>query len=216
MKVKLKPWQIGLIAAAGVVVLGGAGTGIYFGVNHAIDDAVNEKLNAALETTTDATTEPALDEPSTVIPTQPTTESSTEKECSTAPQITKQSDIVTKSDETNPAVEQTDWTFDEELSKEVFNKISDLRVSKGVSQIVFDSTAFDQAKTRIKEDLYLKENYATPTFVIIKSDTITADELCNYWFQNTNTVFLTHSKSGAVVVGKRYDGYYGAYFFSND
>ena len=53
MKLKLKPWQIGLIAAAGVVVLGGAGTGIYFGVNHAIDDAVNEKLNAALETTTD-------------------------------------------------------------------------------------------------------------------------------------------------------------------
>ena len=77
MKWNLKPWQIGLIAAAGVVVLGGAGVGIYFGVNHAIDNTVDEKLNAALESMTNTTTEPALDEPATEIPSQATGEPDT-------------------------------------------------------------------------------------------------------------------------------------------
>ena len=119
MKLKLKSWQIGLIAAAGVVVLGGAGTGIYFGVNHAIDDAVNEKLNAALETTTDATTEPALDEPSTLTPTHPTTESSTEeKECSTTPQTTREPETVLVYVEPTTEVPIT-WEYDLALSLEV-------------------------------------------------------------------------------------------------
>ena len=115
---KLKPWQIGLIAAAGVVVLGGAGTGIYFGVNHAIDDAVNEKLNSALESMTDTTTEPALDEPSTLTPTQPATESSTEKECSTAPQTTREPETVLVYVE--PTTEDAiTWEYDSILSEEV-------------------------------------------------------------------------------------------------
>lgn len=209
MKLKLKPWQIGLIAAAGVVVLGGAGTGIYFGVNHAIDDAVNEKLNAALETTTDATTEPALDEPSTVIPTQPTTESSTEKECSTTPQTTKQSDIVTKSDETTSEVEQTDWTFDEELSKEVFEEINKRQSALGWPALQFDSGAYELAKIRVINDLYLQEDCATPKWVLIRSDSLTAYELCDYWFANARIAY----GNGAVAVGKRNDGYYGAYFY---
>ena len=127
MKVKLKPWQIGLIAAAGVVVLGGAGTGIYFGVNRSIDDARNEKLNAALETTTDVTTEPALDEPSTLTPTQPTTKSSTEeKECSTAPQTTREPETVLVYVE--PTTEEPitwDPEPDPELSREVSRLMSE-------------------------------------------------------------------------------------------
>lgn len=137
MKVKLKPWQIGLIAAAGAVVLGGAGAGIYFGVNHAIDDAVNEKLNAALETTTDATTEPALDEPSTVIPTQtPSDEPESEKGTSVVPQTTKAPETVIVYVE--PSTEKPiTWELDPKLSREV-----SLVMEEKFSNSIYDETIY--------------------------------------------------------------------------
>ena len=129
MKVKLKPWQIGLIAAAGVVVLGGAGTGIYFGVNRSIDDKVKEQVDAAMESV--YSSEAALDESET--PTQAAGETTTEsttaaqptKEPETviyvAPTETEKSDIPAAPDpqpepEPEPEIE---LVYDEQLTKEV-------------------------------------------------------------------------------------------------
>ena len=102
MKMELKPWQIGLIAAAGVVVLGGAGTGIYFGVNRSIDDKVKEQVDAAMESM--YSSEAALDESET--PSQvPTDEPETEKSTSVIPQTAKESEtvLITTPNETTPS-----------------------------------------------------------------------------------------------------------------
>lgn len=89
MKLKLKPWQIGLIVAAGVVVLGGAGVGIYFGVNRAIDNKVKDQIDAALESV--YSSEAALDE--SEIPTQTAGETDT-AENTTVSQPTKEPETV--------------------------------------------------------------------------------------------------------------------------
>ena len=61
MKWNLKPWQIGLICAAGVVVIGGVGTGIWYGVTHADSTAEEDTIPSVVESVQDA--EPALDDP---------------------------------------------------------------------------------------------------------------------------------------------------------
>ena len=106
MKWNLKPWQIGLICAAGVVVIGGAGTGIWYGVDRAIDNRIEDQVSSALET---ATAEPALDEPTT---TATETESFSEKQTNKEPE----SVIVYVTPSTEEAIT---YEYNEVLSKEV-------------------------------------------------------------------------------------------------
>ena len=134
MKWNLKPWQIGLIAAAGVVVLGGASVGIYFGVNHAIDNKVKNQVDAAMESV--YSSEAALDESET--PTQAAGETTTES--TTAAQPTKEPETVLvyvtpteteKPDtpaapETQPEPEpEIELVYDEQLTKEVAELLSE-------------------------------------------------------------------------------------------
>lgn len=130
MKMNLKPWQIGVCCAAGIAVLGGAGTGIYFGVNRAIDNKVKDQVDAAMESV--YSSEAALDESET--PTQAAGEITTEG--TTAAQPTKEPETVLvyvtpteteKPDtpaapETQPEPEpepEIELVYDEQLTKEV-------------------------------------------------------------------------------------------------
>ena len=110
MKWNLKPWQIGLICAAGVVVIGGAGTGIWYGVDRAIDNRIEDQVNSALET---ATAEPALDEPTA---TATETENETKSETATEPEKEPDTIIVYVTQSTEEAIT---WEFDPALSEEV-------------------------------------------------------------------------------------------------
>ena len=80
MKWNLKPWQIGLICAAGVVVIGGAGTGIWYGVTHAGNTAEEDTNPSVIESVQDA--EPALDstEPASAVETEMETETEPKNE----------------------------------------------------------------------------------------------------------------------------------------
>ncbi|MFR8011262.1 MAG: hypothetical protein ACLU8W_05820 [Clostridia bacterium] len=129
MKMNLKPWQIGICCAAGIAILGGAGTGIYFGVNRSIDDKVKEQVDAAMESM--YSSEAALDESET--PTQAAGETTTES--TTAAQPTKEPETViyvapteTAKSETSPAPDpqpepepepEIELVYDEQLTKEV-------------------------------------------------------------------------------------------------
>ena len=136
MKMNLKPWQIGVCCAAGIAVLGGAGTGIYFGVNRSIDDKVKEQVDAAMESV--YSSEAALDESET--PTQAAGETTTES--TTAAQPTKEPETVlvyvtptetVKPDtpaapETQPEPEpepEIELVYDEKLTKEVAELLSE-------------------------------------------------------------------------------------------
>lgn len=136
MKWNLKPWQIGLIAAAGVVVLGGAGVGIYFGVNRAIDNRVKDQVDAAMESV--YSSEATLDESET--PTKAAGETTTES--TTAAQPTKEPETVlvpVAPTETNkpdaPAAPEPqpepepepeiELVYDEQLTKEVVELLSE-------------------------------------------------------------------------------------------
>ena len=130
MKMNLKPWQIGVCCAAGIAILGGAGAGIYFGVNRSIDDKVKEQVDAAMESM--YSSEAALDESET--PTQAAGETTTES--TTAAQPTKEPETVlvyvtpTETEKTdapaapNPQPEpepepEIELVYDEQLTKEV-------------------------------------------------------------------------------------------------
>ncbi|MFR8012261.1 MAG: hypothetical protein ACLU8W_10975 [Clostridia bacterium] len=166
MKVKLKPWQIGLIAAAGVVVLGGVGTGIYFGVNRSIDDKVKEQVDAAMESV--YSSEAALDESKT--PTQAAGE--TTAESTTAAQPTKEPETViyvapteTAKSETSPAPDpqpepepepEIELVYDEKLTKEVAGLIS-----KRYPQLVYSSDFSNNAYT-LDDLMKATQNLTTP------------------------------------------------------
>ena len=164
MKVKLKPWQIGLIAAAGVVVLGGAGTGIYFGVNRSIDDKVKEQVDAAMESV--YSSEAALDESET--PTQAAGETTTAaqptKELGTviyvAPTETEKPDTPAAPDpqpEPEPDPEpEIELVYDEQLTKEVAGLIS-----KRYPQLVYSSDFSNNAYT-LDDLMKATQNLTTP------------------------------------------------------
>ncbi len=142
MKVKLKPWQIGLIAAAGAVVLGGAGTGIYFGVNRSIDDKVKEQVDAAMESV--YSSEAALDESET--PTQAAGETTAEN--TTAAQPTKEPETVIVYVE--PSMEKPiTWEYDPKLSYEF-----SMLIGKKFPDAAYDPTL-------CRDDLH-PENFINP------------------------------------------------------
>ena len=116
MKWNLKPWQIGLICAAGVVVIGGDGTGIWYGVDRAIDNRIEDQVSSALET---ATAEPALDEPTA---TATETENETKAETATEPEKEPDTIIVYVTQSTEEAIT---WEFDPALSEEVSRLMSE-------------------------------------------------------------------------------------------
>jgi len=119
MKWNLKPWQIGLICAAGVVVIGGAGTGIWYGVTHAGNTAEEDTNPSVIESVQDA--EPALDEP-TATATETESETETEPE-TTAPKPTEKE---ISSESAAPSTEETiTWELDTALSEEVSRLMSE-------------------------------------------------------------------------------------------
>lgn len=136
MKMNLKPWQIGVCCAAGIAVLGGAGTGIYFGVNRAIDNKVKDQVDAAMESV--YSSEAALDESET--PTQAAGETTTES--TAAAQPTKEPETVlvyvtpteTEKPDTPAAPEtlpepepepEIELVYDEKLTEDVVELLSE-------------------------------------------------------------------------------------------
>lgn len=173
MKLKFGPWQIGLIAAACIVILDGAGVGIYFGVNHAIDSAVDERLNSALEMMTDTPAEPALDETVAEAPTQtpgetdfstPSGPSQPKREPETAtvyittaepdkPETSTKPETQTETEaETKPQIE---LVYDEQLTKEVAELLR-TRYPKDWTDGIYndDGTLENGLKTLIQNGVY--------------------------------------------------------------
>lgn len=202
MKLKFKPWQIGLITAACIVVLGGAGVGIYFGVNHAIDSAVDEKLNSALETMTDTSAEPALDETGAETPTQTPgeTDSSTpadpsqpkrEPETVTVyvtaepdkPETSTKPETQTETErETEPQVE---LVYDEQLTKEVADLLSEKystvhRYTPMTDDSVIELTEFFENQFNSSADFSFK-NGSTSFFFAHQYDNPTAEDIVSDW-----------------------------------
>ena len=116
MKLNFKPWQIVVSAVAGVAVVGGSATGIWYGVSHSNGEPNNDPAVALVETET--ATEQALDEPSAAAPesTEEETEATTKK------QTTKES----TSESVTPSSEETiTWELDTALSEEVSRLMSE-------------------------------------------------------------------------------------------
>ena len=196
MKLKFKPWQIGLIAAACIVVLGGAGVGIYFGVNHAIDSAVDEKLNSALETMTDTSAEPALDETGAETPTQtpgetdssaPADPSQPKREPETVtvyvtaepdkPETSTKPETQTETErETEPQVE---LVYDEQLTKEVSELLGTRYPKDWTDGIYKDDGVLENAlKTLIQNGVYSSNS----EYVFIKKTTTpSVQSIVKYW-----------------------------------
>ena len=197
MKVKLKPWQIGLIAAAGVVVLGGAGTGIYFGVNRSIDDKVKEQVDAAMESV--YSSEAALDESET--PSQAAIETTTEsttaaqptKEPETvidvAPTETEKLDVpVTPDPQPEPEPEpepEIELVYDEQLTKEVAELLSEKystvhRYTPMTDNSVIELTEFFENQFNSSADFSFK-NGSTSFFFSHQYDNPTAEDIVSDW-----------------------------------
>lgn len=117
MKWNLRPWQIGLICATGAVVIGGAGTGIWYGVAHAGNTAEEDTTPAVIESVQDA--EPALDstEPTSAVETG--TEPEAQSEPKTNGDTTKEPSKETESVPTTPQIDEITASYDANLSKEV-------------------------------------------------------------------------------------------------
>ncbi|MFR8012264.1 MAG: hypothetical protein ACLU8W_10990 [Clostridia bacterium] len=172
MKVKLKPWQIGLIAAAGVVVLGGVGIGIYFGVNRSIDDKVKEQVDAAIESM--YSSEAALDESETPTQAAISDEPQTNKE-STTPQTSKEPETVLVYLE--PTTEEPiTWELDPVLSEEV-SKL----MSEKFPNAIWDKSINSPAgpENFIKNNRVSEANYVYG--FIGKAGNNTAPEIANAW-----------------------------------
>ena len=192
MKWNLKPWQIGLIAAAGVVVLGGAGVGIYFGVNHAIDNTVDEKPNATLESMTGTTTEPALDEPATEIPSQVTGEPDTTtaqptKEPETvlvpvAPTETNKPDAPAAPEPQPEPEPEIELVYDEQLTKEVAELMTQ-KFTKEFGYFPYQNDDLDEDWCNYFTDLIYNKQYPinTDNGLLIECPTLTAEYIVSRW-----------------------------------
>ena len=194
MKMKLKPWQIGLIAAAGVVVLGGVGTGIYFGVNRSIDDKVKEQVDAAMESM--YSSEAALDESET--PSQAAGETTTES--TTAAQPTKESETViyvapteTAKSETSPAPDpqpepepepkpEIELVYDEQLTKEVAELMTQ-KFSKEFGYFPYPNDDLDEDWCNYFTGLVRSKQYPINTDVglLIECPTLSAEYIVEKW-----------------------------------
>lgn len=190
MKTNLKPWQIGVCCAAGIAVLGGAGTGIYFGVNRAIDDKVKDQVDAAMESV--YSSEAALDESET--PTQAAGETTTES--TTAAQPTKEPETVlvyvtpTETEKTDaPAAPdpqpepepepEIELVYDEQLTKEVVEILSN-RCPEGWGYVLYEKndSCWDELFQRVlrekdypvNTELIFVNEYSSPTSEAIVSD----------------------------------------------
>ena len=198
MKMKLKPWQIGLIATAGVVVLGGAGTGIYFGVNRSIDDKVKEQVDAAMESV--SSSEAALDESET--PTQAAGETTTES--TTAAQPSKEPETVlvyvtptetekpdapaTPDPQPEPEPEpepEIKLVYDAQLTKEVAELLSEKystvhRYTPMTDNSVIELTEFFENQFNSSADFSFK-NGSTSFFFSHQYDNPTAEDIVSDW-----------------------------------
>lgn len=127
MKWNLKPWQIGMICAAGVVVIGGAGTGIWYGVTHAGNTAEEDTTPSVIESVQDA--EPALDSTELASAVEMERESETEvnRDSDSQPQKQKETkDDSSQETESTPTIppkadkeDEITFEYDPILSREV-------------------------------------------------------------------------------------------------
>ena len=192
MKMNLKPWQIGICCAAGIAILGGAGTGIYFGVNRSIDDKVKEQVDAAMESVYNF--EAALDESET--PTQAAGETTTES--TTAAQPTKEPETVlvyvtpTETEKTdapaapNPQPEpepepEIELVYDEQLTKEVAALLGEKYRTEytllPADYIAEQTESFEDTFNRAYKFVDCRE----PFVLINKYDTLTAEAIVSDW-----------------------------------
>ena len=203
MKVKLKPWQIGLIAAAGAVVLGGAGTGIYFGVNRSIDDKVKEQVDAAMESV--YSSEAAPDESETPTQAAISDEPQTKKE-STTPQTSKEPETVLVYLE--PTTEEPiTWELDPVLSEEVSKLMSEK----------FPNAIWDKSIDRpVHPENFIKNNHIDErndiSGFIGRAGNNTAAEIVKAWTE-CNLVYFGDGQRYNILV-YRYKGLGDGYIFA--
>lgn len=199
MKMNLKPWQIGVCCAAGIAVLGGAGTGIYFGVNRAIDNKVKDQVDAAMESV--YSSEVALDESET--PTQAAGETTTEG--TTAAPPTKEPETVLVYIEPSTE-EKITFKYDAALSREVA-----LLLQEKFSDAVYDDSLKRDIHPENFINLYYNKVSDNNDATLYTGKENTAEEIVNAWTA-CDPLFGLYDSNHFSVQSYRYSNGYTASF----
>lgn len=194
---KLKVWQIVLSAVAGVAVVGGGATGIWYGVTHSSADPAMEPAASIVESGTDAQ---ALDEPTATAPvsTEEETKTSTEK------QTTKESTSESVTSTTEGTIR---FEYDPDLSREIA-----ILLQEKFDGIIYDNTIQQDIHPENFINLYYNEVKSVNDNSIYIGKENTAQDIISAWSECDPIRFLLFSGPRFSVQSYRYsNGYIATY-----